>query len=312
MSERPIDRRSFCERLAAGAAAALAPAGLCGAEEGFGLRTILASSLYGKMELARILPEVRQTGARHIDIWPEHHANQREQMEAMGHEAFAALLERHGVALGMLTRYDLGPFRLQPEMAVAARLGAGLLVCGARGPRGLKGEALRRAVARFAEAMKPHLAAAEEHGVVVAIENHRHSLIESPDSIRWLAELAPSGRLGVALAPYHLPQDPALIAGLIADLGERLSHFYAWQHGKGCHRKLPKAQELLQMPGRGPLDFRPIVAALRKIRYRGWTEVFMHPVPRGIPILPTAGEVTAEVNRARRYLDTCLARTEPQ
>jgi hypothetical protein len=32
----------------------------------------------------------------------------------------------------------------------------------------------------------------------------------------------------------------------------------------------------------------------------------MHPVPRGIPILPTATEVTGEINRARDYLQACL------
>ena len=122
----------------------------------------------------------------------------------------------------------------------------------------------------------------------------------------WLAELRPSKHLGVALAPYHLPQDAAAIARLIEGLGEGLAHFYAWEHGMGCHTKLPKEQELMQMPGRGKLDFRPLLAALRKIGYAGWTEVFMHPVPRGIPILPTAGEVTAEINRARRYLEGCL------
>ena len=30
----------------------------------------------------------------------------------------------------------------------------------------------------------------------------------------------------------------------------------------GCMKKLPKKQEMLQMPGRGPLDFRPIVVIL--------------------------------------------------
>ena len=34
----------------------------------------------------------------------------------------------------------------------------------------------------------------------------------------------------------------------------------------------------------------------------------MHPVPRGIPILETAEEVTAQINLARRYLESCLAR----
>ena len=59
----------------------------------------------------------------------------------------------------------------------------------------------------------------------------------------------------------------------------------------------------MQLPGRGSLDFAPVLAVLKRIGYAGWTEIFMHPVPRGIPILDTAGEVTAEVNRARRYLE---------
>ena len=71
----------------------------------------------------------------------------------------------------------------------------------------------------------------------------------------------------------------------------------------GCMEKLPKQQELLQMPGRGPLDFEPLVGALSEIDYGGWTEIFMHPVPRGIPILETTDQVTAEINRARKYLE---------
>ena len=74
----------------------------------------------------------------------------------------------------------------------------------------------------------------------------------------------------------------------------------------GCMKPLPKEQELLQMPGRGSLDFVPILKALRKIRFKGWTEIFMHPVPRGIPILPSAEETTQEINRARSYLARCL------
>ena len=74
----------------------------------------------------------------------------------------------------------------------------------------------------------------------------------------------------------------------------------------GCHQKLPKEQELLQMPGRGELDFVPLISALRDINYRGWTEIFMHPVPRGIPILDSTGSVTAEINRSRQYLAECV------
>ena len=65
---------------------------------------------------------------------------------------------------------------------------------------------------------------------------------------------------------------------------------------------------MLQLPHRGPLNWRPVVAALKKINYAGRTEVFMHPTPRGIPIRETIAEVTAEINAAREYLEECLAR----
>ena len=60
------------------------------------------------------------------------------------------------------------------------------------------------------------------------------------------------------------------------------------------------------MPGRGKLDFVPIMRALKQINYSGFTSIFMHPVPRGIPILPTASGCTTEINRARTYLKKCL------
>ncbi|MBN1491658.1 MAG: sugar phosphate isomerase/epimerase, partial [Phycisphaerae bacterium] len=172
--------------------------------------------------------------------------------------------------------------------------------------KGLQGDALKAAVRTFVEQLKPHVAVAEELNVTIGIENHDNSLIESPDSMRWFAEFAASKHVGIALAPYHLPQDPEVIGKLIEALGPKLVQFYAWQHGKGCREKLPKAEELLQMPGRGSMDFTPIVAALKRIRYTGWTEIFMHPVPRGVPILETPAEVTAEINRARTYLDRCI------
>ncbi|HIQ23375.1 MAG TPA: sugar phosphate isomerase/epimerase [Planctomycetes bacterium] len=300
-------------RFALGLVAAVAAPGLrgrlaAGPREGkrFSVRYLLASSLYGYAKLEEILPEVRKTGATAIDLWPKVHGNQREQLEEMGEERFRELLRRHDISLGCLTRFDLGPFALQDEMRLAQRLGCHLIVTGSRGPRGCKGDALKGAVGRFVEQMKPHLAVAEQTDVTIAIENHSNSLIHSPDSMKWLVELCPSKSLAIALAPYHLPQDTQLLAELIGALGDRLALFYAWQHGKGCMKKLPKEEELLQMPGRGTLDFKPLLEALRRNHFSGFTEIFMHPVPRGIPILPSIAEVTAEVNRARRYLERCL------
>ena len=107
------------------------------------------------------------------------------------------------------------------------------------------------------------------------------------------------------MAPYHLPQDEKTLCGLIEALGPRLVHFYAWQHGKGCMQKQPKPDELEQMPGRGKLDFRPVLATLQKDRLRRPRGDFIYPFPRGIPILESTAGVTEEINRARRYLEKC-------
>lgn len=300
-----MNRREFTRLLAT---AAMAAPLATHAAAPFRLRYVLASSMYGSLPLAEILPEVKATGAETIDLWPKPHGTQREEVDSLGLEKFTELVASHGVKVEVITRYDRGPFRMTEEFKLAKQLGTKVIVCGGAGPVGLEGEALKAAVKTFAEKLKPHLAVAEENGVTLAIENHGKNLIDAPDSLRWLREFSTSPALGVAFAPYHFPQDAELQAQLIMDLGQRMTLFYAWQHGQGCSTKLPKEQELEQMPGRGTLDFTPLLRALKKIDFQGITEVFMHPVPRGIPILPTAAETTAEINRARKYLDEIAAR----
>ena len=82
--------------------------------------------------------------------------------------------------------------------------------------------------------------------------------------------------------------------------------FYAWEYGKSCSKAMPKEDELQQMPGRGKLDWKPLLQALKAIKFTGPTEIFMHPTPRGIPILPTLAESTAEIVRAKNHLDNLI------
>ena len=301
----PMNRRTFIQRTSIAAASLVMPR-LQAAAPAFKLNYILGSAMYGNLPLATVIEETPKTGARLLDVWPRRHGTQREQMDELGHEKVAELLAKHRVKLAVSTRYDLGPFKLQDEMAVVKKFGGSVIVTGGVGPVGLKGDELKKAVQEFVEKLKPHLAKAGEFGISIAIENHGKNLIDSPDSLRWLVEFGKDLPLGVELAPYHLPQEPALIAGLIKDLGNRIKVFCAWQHGHGCMKPMPKDEELLQMPGRGTLDFTPILAALKAVRYTGFTEIFMHPTPRGIPILPTAAETTTEINRARKYLESLL------
>jgi sugar phosphate isomerase/epimerase len=298
-----MDRRNFLQTFAA--AACSLPCARAATAEPFRLRYMLASSMYGNLPLAEILPEVIKSGATSIDLWPKKHGTQREEIDEIGHEKFAAMLQQFGVTLGCITRYDLGPFRLDQEIDVAKKLGATIIVTGGSGNFRLTGDALKGEVKAFVEKLKPTAAKAAENGMVIAIENHGNNLIDSPDSLRWLAEAAGPG-VGIALAPYHLPQDPAMLAALIRDIGPKLALFYAWEHGLGCTKPMPKDEELQQMPGRGKLDFKPLLGALAAIRFAGPTEIFMHPTPRGIPILETAEKVTAEINRARSHLEGLL------
>ena len=279
------------------------------AAEPFRLRYCLSSAMYGTWPLAEILPEIAKTGCEVIDIWCRPHGDQREQIDAMGLEAFAGLMAEHKATLGLCTRYPLGPYRLREEMKIVKRLGGGMVLCGSTSEFGREpsGPAAREAVGKFLKKMKPHVAAAEELGVTIAIENHDRQLLYHPDAILAFAELNESRALGLAFAPHHLHKWVDRMPALIEALGPNLVFFYAQEHSPGIREKSPKHIEMMQMPGFGTLDYRPILAALRKISYRGFVEPFMHPVPRGIPVLPSVAEVTAAINFSRAHLDRCAS-----
>jgi sugar phosphate isomerase/epimerase len=272
----------------------------------FTFKYILSSAMYGTFAVADILPEVKKVGATHIDLWPAPHGNQREQVKEMGDRRFKELLVTHQVKLGLSSCYKLGPFGLQEEMRWAQNItGEGItLVCGGRGKKDLEGTALKAEVKSFVEKMKPHVAVAEETDCIITIENHKSNLIYSPDSLKYFADFTRDmPHSGISFAPHHLPQDSTMQAKLIRDLGPAIKYFYAQQYGTGAHHEQPREKEMLQMPGRGDLDFGPLVQALKHITFSGFTEIFMHPFPRGLPIRDTIPEITAEINRSRSYLN---------
>ena len=305
-----ITRRDFLKAAPTAALLSSLTPGAFGADP-FRLRYVLSSAMYGEMPLEVILPEVAKTGAEAIDIWCRVHGNQREQISEMGDEAFAALLAKHQAKVGVSTRYPLGPFKLQEEMAWVKKFGGKVVLCGSTGPKDPEGAEAKAAVQKFLEEMKPHVAKAEELGVTIAIENHSKQAIYHPDSLRYFAEFNRSPHLGIALAPHHLHLWADQIPALIRDLGaSQIPFMYFQEHSEGMSTKATKEVEMQQMPGfGGALDYKPIVQALRDIRYAGYVEIFMHPVPRGIPILPTAPEITAAINKSREYVENCLRQT---
>jgi sugar phosphate isomerase/epimerase len=315
MNTKHLTRR---DALGAIAAAALTPSAFA-ASKPFKINYTLASAMYGTAPLAEILPEAKKTGARSVTIWPKVHGDQREQIEAMGHDAFVAMMRKHKLRLGAVACYKLGPFGMRDEMRFARKIadalgqkGEVVLITGGKGPRDLKGAELKAAVLEFAEKLKPEAEVAAETGCAIAIENHGNNLFDTPDSMRWFAEAIDTRRLGIAFAPHHLvpaylPEDGKALGALARELGPAVRYVYAQQYGHGYRGEGTKEDEMMQMPGRGALDFGPLLAALRAIGYHGLTEILMHPTPRGIPILETTPKVTKEINRARRYLDALIA-----
>ena len=302
-----MNRRHAIQTVAAAGAACLTKAQ---AAPAFELKYVLASALYGDMKLETVLPEVARAKAVGLDIWGKQHATHREQVDAMGVDAFAELLGKHKVKLSVSTRYPLGCFGLQPEMPILKKLGGKILVCGSSGPKNPAGEEAKKAIVTFLEKMKPHADAAAEHGLVIAVENHANQALHHPDSIRYFAELNTHPALGVSFAPHHLYEHVKEIPDLIRALGAKnLPFIYFQEHGIGSQKTVAKEIELEQLPGRGTLDYVPIVQALRDIKFSGVAEIFMHPTPRGGPVLATAGAITDLVNESRKYIDTCLAKT---
>ncbi len=297
-----MNRRRFLQSIAAATAA---PA--FAAEVPWKLNYMLASAMYGSLPLAEILPEVKKTGATGIELWPKKHGTQREEMDAIGYDKFAAMLKEHGIGFGGSTRYDLGPFGLTEEIAVVKKLGGTFIVTGGAGDYKVSPEQLKANVKAFVEKMKPHAALAAKNGVEIGIENHINNIIDTPDSLLWLADdIRNIPGIGIALAPYHLPQDTKLLSDLITHIDKKMTLFYTWEHGMGCMKPMPKDEEIQQLPGRGKLDWKPLLAALKATKFTGPTEIFMHPTPRGIPIMPTLAESTTEIIRAKQHLDAIV------
>ncbi|MBL9200567.1 MAG: sugar phosphate isomerase/epimerase [Opitutaceae bacterium] len=300
-------RREFLQSLATATLATALPAAATPAP--FRLRHVLSTNQYGTLPIADIVPQLAPAGCIGLDIWAGRWGNQREQIDAMGHDRFAALLAQHRAAVSCYTCMDPGFQRCEPHLRAMKKFGGNQIIAGfpnAPGGKELRGAALRTAIRGSLEKLKPIIAIAGELGVELAIENHLNGLLETPDGVRMLAEEIRERHVGIALAPFHLPQEAASLGQLVDDVAPKILYFYAWQFGDGSGDLAPSRQRR-QLPGVGPLDFKPMLAALKRHRFAGYTSIFMHPTPRGAPLHSTVKDVTAELNKARTFLERELA-----
>lgn len=305
-----MKRRRMMSSVGGVGALALAPRVVRAEKKPFELRLVLSSALYGNLPLDEVLASVKKTGAGSVDIWRQVHATHREQITEMGDERFQAKLKNYETTMSVSTCYPLGPFRQDAELRWVKKNGGHMTICGSgrMGNADPVGPEAKRQVKAFFEKLKPHSELAEELGVTMAIENHKNSMLSSPDSMRYFKEFNPSKNVGVAFAPHHLYDAVEEIPKLITDLGrEMIPFFYFQEHHPSSKKKMGPEEERKQLPGFGTLDYVPVMAALKKIGFEGLAEIFMHPVPRGIPVLPTADAINDLINQSRRYLSKCLA-----
>ncbi|MDE0860853.1 MAG: sugar phosphate isomerase/epimerase [Akkermansiaceae bacterium] len=302
-----MDRRKVCQLFGA---SLVTPSLLSAANGKFQLNYVLSSALFGNMPLASVLAEAVKSGCRSVDVWRKVHATHREQIVEMGDDAFQALLKKHDTKMTVSTCYPLGPFKQDDEMRWVKKNGGRMTVCGSgsMGEKDPVGPEAKKQVQAFFEKLKPHYELAEALGVTIAIENHKNAMLSSPDSIRYFVELNPSKNVGIAFAPHHLYDALDDIPQLIRDCGkENLPFFYFQEHHPSSKIKMSKEEQLKQMPGFGSLDYAPIIAALKEIKYGGLSEIFMHPVPRGVPVLDTPEKISGAINKSRAHLTKLLS-----
>jgi sugar phosphate isomerase/epimerase len=228
---------------------------------------------------------IAKLGFEAIDIWSAHAGcpHLDDVAQRLGADGLRELLQAHKLKLFAFSVYQGG----YPKYAeLLGKAGGGVAVRGSTRP--CEPRELTRKMREFLEQLKPQIELAEKYDSYLAIENHGHALLDSLDSFKAFADLNQSRRLGIALAPYHLQTIKASVPDAIRICGDQLFFFYAWQH----------ATEAKQLPGIGTIDFRPWLAALAEVNYRGYVNPFMHGEP-------APDQMDVALQKSRDYLRQC-------
>ncbi len=252
------------------------------------MRLSASSINFSRLPIEEACRRIAALGFEAIDIWSAHAGcpHLDDVQKRLGPQGLKELLARSGLKLYAFSVYAGG----YPRYAeLLGRAGGGVAIRGSTGPCDPK--ELRVRIKAFLESLKPELELAARYDSYLAIENHGHALLDSIDSIKAFVELNENPRLGIALAPYHVQARGESVEAAIAAAGPQLLFFYAWQHAPG----------LQELPGHGPADFTPWLAALARVQYRGYVNPFMHNEPE-----PEA--MSQALARARDYLRQCYAR----
>jgi len=294
-SASELDRRQFLSRLSRTAAAGVAAGGLLGpqraataAQGKWKMRLSCSSINFMSLPIEHACERIAALSFDAIDIWSAHancpHLD--DVLDRLGPDGLKEVLARNKLDLYAFSVYRGG----YPRYAeLLGKCGGGVAVRGSAGPCDPKDLVPR--MRAFFEALKPEIELAEKYDSYLAIENHGHALLDSIDSFKAFVDLNAHPRVGIALAPYHVQGLEQSVEEAIATCGKQLFFFYAWQHAQGVE----------QLPGHGPADCTPWIAALAKIDFRWPVNPFMHHEPE-------PDEMSKAMAQSCAYLKECYAK----
>jgi sugar phosphate isomerase/epimerase len=291
------NRRDFLTTVAGSAtAAALLPARSLWADDvasepgKWQMKLSTSTIQFSSLPIEKACERIAKLGFPAVDIWSAHAGcpHLDDCLNRLGPNGLSELLERTHLKLFAFSTYR-GGFAQYAELL--GKVGGGVAVQGSSGR--CDPAELRTRMGQFMENVKPLVELAEKNNSYLAIENHGNALLDSVDSFKAFVDMNQSPHLGIAVAPYHLQRIKASVPEVIEICGKQLFFFYAWQHAPGKQ----------QLPGLGPVDCTPWIAALAKIRYAGYVNPFMHHEPE-------PDEMGAALAESKKYLERCWAAVE--
>lgn len=292
-----ISRRSFT-RITSSAVASLATGGLTAAHaankasENWKMKLCTSSVMFDRLPIEEVCEIVSGLGLKGLDIWGpftwggaqcRHLADIKKRL---GGKGLRELMTKYKLEVATFTSYAT-PYSDYWELI--RDYGGGIVVRGTGEGRLRSPQELVPRMKAFFEKLKPDIELARKGGAKLAIENHANDLLDTHDSFKAFVELNPDPEhLGIAVAPYHLQSQKTPVEEFIRTAGSQCLFFYAWQNGK----------DVKQMPGFGPADFNPWLAALAEIDFAHYSSIFMHshPPPK---------EMEAALAESKKYLLKC-------
>ncbi|MFO7903784.1 MAG: sugar phosphate isomerase/epimerase [Pirellulaceae bacterium] len=257
-----------------------------GSNEPWNMRLSCSSIAFSSLPIEKAVERIANLGFDAIDIWSAHAGcpHLDDVLNRLGPETLTELLKEHKLDLYSFSVYRGG----YPRYAeLLGKAGGGVAV---RGSGAFSDpDDLTASMKQFLEGLKPELELAEKYDSYLAIENHSgRALLNYMDSIKAFADLNRHPRLGIALAPYHVQKNGESVEEAIKSCGEQLLFFYAWQNAAGT----------AQLPGIGPTDFTPWLAALAKVNFRYPVTPFMHHEP-------APDKMMSLMEKSCEYLTSC-------